>query len=104
MPARAVPTAHTSLAATPATACSALAFWLPLGLRTTVQAAPSQCSINVCSINAGLSAKPTAQASLAPKTASPRRVLWPGPRLALGTGFQLGAQPGVGLPAGISWA
>src|SRR5690242_18978577 len=52
--------------------------WPGLGLRTTVQSAPSQCSM---SVRTGSRVKPTAHASHADSTVTPSTVLVPEPGL-----------------------
>src|SRR6266571_1951966 len=79
------PTAQMSLAETAVTPASSLVCVLALGLETTLQLVPSQCSIRVCAIPEPVRAKvPTAQTSVVETATTPRRTL-PVPAVGLAT-------------------
>src|SRR5262249_58865034 len=60
-----------------------------LGLATTLQLVPFQCSISVCPVPAALRNRPTAHTSLAETAAAAARLLKPVLALALATTLQL---------------
>src|SRR6478609_8696856 len=79
--------AQASFAAATATSFSVLLVGSGLGLATTLQAAPFQCSINVWTVPPAWSV-PTAQISFDAAAAIPYRTLSPTPPLGLGTTLQ----------------
>src|SRR6266568_4741646 len=82
------PTAQTSFVAMAVTAWRTFMDTLGLGLATTLQLVPSQCSISVCLLPLALMKSPTAHTSLAETLATPLRSLTDGPGLGLGTTLQ----------------
>src|SRR5262249_41345593 len=81
-----LPTAHTSVAETAAAAARLLKPVLALGLGTTLQLVPSQCSISVCVALLALGWKPPTAHTSVPETAvTPFSSLFCVPGLGLGT-------------------
>src|SRR5262249_44039588 len=82
------PTAHRSVGEMTATPFSPLS--VPgLGLATTLQLVPFQCSASVCPVPVVLRNRPTAHTSLAETAAAAARLLNPVLALGLGTVLQL---------------
>src|SRR5216684_3380275 len=87
-----IPTAQTLLAVTTATPLKPLLKVPTLGLETTLQLVPFQCSISVCTALLMPPEEPTAQMSLAATTATPLKLFKPFTELStlgLDTTFQL---------------
>src|SRR5216684_986236 len=84
-----IPTAQTLLAVTTATPLKPLLKVPTLGLLTTLQLVPFQCSISVCTALLMPPEDPTAQMSLAATTATPLKLFEVGSTLGLLTTFQL---------------